>query len=64
MAQRPLGDFNILSPETPNSEGEQPSSAQKLPPEKTILRYWESALRDKRRAFLRASAKLNVEETE
>jgi hypothetical protein len=63
MAKRPLGDFNIPSPEMP-SEGEQPSSAQKPAPEAPYDGTGNLPLRDKRRGLRRASTKLDEEECE
>ena len=64
MAERPLGDFNIPSPEMPSCEGEQARSAQKPPPEKPYDSTGNLPLRDERRAFLRAATKPDVDESE
>jgi len=55
MAQQPLGDFNIPSPDMPSSDGEQPSSAQKPPPEEPYDGTGQLPIRDKRRGIRRAS---------
>jgi hypothetical protein len=64
MAERPLGDFNIPSPEMPSSEGEEASLAQKPLPDNIYDSTGLLPVRDKRRAFRRATTKPDVDETE
>ena len=66
MAKWPLGDFNIPSPEMPSSEGERPSSAQKLPPD-TGNPYdgtGQLPFRTKRQAAMMWSAKFDEQDEE